>query len=66
MRGTIRFYRPTGQQQTQNNAENQLFLLRQPFHADNVAWKGPSGKNGLLFAIYDIRFTRHTPCACDS
>jgi hypothetical protein len=36
MRGAISLHRPAGQQQAQNDTENQLFLFRQAFHADNV------------------------------
>jgi len=51
MRGAIRFHRPTRQQQTQNDTENELFLPRQPFHAHNLAQKGRFGKK----SIYDLR-----------
>jgi hypothetical protein len=37
MRGTIRLHCQACQQQSQNDAENQLLLLRQPIHADNIA-----------------------------
>jgi hypothetical protein len=39
MRGAIRFHRPAGQQQAQNDTKNQLLLFREPVHGDNVAEK---------------------------
>jgi hypothetical protein len=44
MAGAIPFYRPTGQQQSQDNAENQLFLLCHPIHGNNLTGKGGFGK----------------------
>jgi hypothetical protein len=40
MRGAIRFHRPAGQQQAQDDTENQLFLFRQAVHADNITETG--------------------------
>jgi len=36
MGGSIRFDSPTGQQQTQNDTKNQLFLFRQKIHGNNL------------------------------
>ncbi len=36
MRGAIGLRRPAGQQQSQNDTENQLFLLRQANHVVNI------------------------------
>jgi hypothetical protein len=36
MGGAIRFNGPAGQQQTQNDTKNQLFLLRQAVHGRNL------------------------------
>ena len=49
MRGAIRFDRPAGQQQTQNDTENQLFLFRQAIHAANITEIRLNSNN----AIYD-------------
>jgi hypothetical protein len=45
MGGAIRFDRPAGQQQTQNDTKNQLFLFRQAVHGDKVTKSRLSGKN---------------------
>ena len=37
MGGAIRFDRPTGQQQTENDTKNQLFLFRQAIHGANCS-----------------------------
>jgi hypothetical protein len=46
----IRLDRQAGQQQTQNDTENQLFLLRQPIHLPNIAENETNSNN----AIYDL------------
>jgi len=50
MRGAVQLHRPAGQQQTQDDAENQLFLFRQVIHAANIAESAATGNN----AIYDL------------
>jgi hypothetical protein len=47
MGGSIRFNGPAGQQQTQNDTKNQLFLFRQAVHRDKVTKQMRSGKNAL-------------------
>ncbi len=46
----IRLDGQAGQQQTQNDTENQLFLLRQPIHWTNIAEIWLNGNN----TIYDL------------
>ena len=46
MRGAIQLHRPAGQQQTHDDAENQLFLFRQAIHASNLTEPGDFGKPG--------------------
>ena len=55
MGGAIRFDGPTGQQQSQNDTENQLFLFRQAVHANNITETGQTAT--IPFTIYDLRFT---------
>jgi hypothetical protein len=50
MRCAPGFHRPAGQKQAEDNTKNQLFLLCQAFHADNLAGKTPRGNN----VIYDL------------
>jgi hypothetical protein len=45
MAGAIPFHRPARQQQSQDNTENQLFLLGQPIHSGNLKEKGGFGKS---------------------
>jgi hypothetical protein len=45
MGGAIRFNRPAGQQQTQNNTENHSFLFRQAVHDSNLTKYGHFGKS---------------------
>jgi hypothetical protein len=59
MRGAIRFHRPAGQQQSQNNTQNELFLFGQVIHAGIVAENNPTA-TPTIFTIYDLRFTRQT------
>jgi len=40
----IRFDGPAGQQQSQDNTENQLFLFRQAVHGSNLTKYGSFGK----------------------
>jgi hypothetical protein len=54
MRRSPCLYRPTSQQQAQNDDEKQLLLFRQAFHEDNVAVKQADGNNLI---ICDLRFT---------
>jgi hypothetical protein len=44
MAGAIPLHRPTGQQQSQDNTENHLFLLCQPIHGSKLAEKDAFGK----------------------
>jgi len=41
----VRFNRPAGQQQTENDTENQLFLFRQAVHGNNLMVKWFFGKS---------------------
>jgi hypothetical protein len=66
MGGAIRFDGPAGQQQTQNDTENQLFLFRQAVHLNNIVENERNGNKASLFTIYDIRFTRQTVRVCES
>jgi len=50
MGGAIRFDGPAGQQQTQNDTKNQLFLFRQAVHRDKVTKPWRSGKKGVSVA----------------
>jgi hypothetical protein len=50
MGGSIRFDSPAGQQQTQNDTKNQLFLFRQKIHQGNVTKQWRSGKSGVSVA----------------
>jgi hypothetical protein len=54
MRRAPGLHRPAGQQQSQDNAEHQLFLFRQAFHMDKVT------NNRAAAIIYDLRFTIYT------
>jgi hypothetical protein len=45
MAGAIPFHGPAGQQQSQDNTENQLFLLCQPIHGSNLKEPGDFGKS---------------------
>jgi hypothetical protein len=45
MGGSIRFNGPAGQQQTQDNTENHLFLFRQKIHGNNLTESGSLGKS---------------------
>jgi len=47
MGGAICFNGPAGQQQTQNDTKNQLFLFRQAVHRDKVTKPGRHRKNGI-------------------
>jgi hypothetical protein len=49
MGGAICFNGPAGQQQTQNDTKNQLFLFRQAVHRDKVTKPGRHRNN----VIYD-------------
>jgi hypothetical protein len=55
MGGAICFNGPTGQQQSQNDTENQLFLFRQAVHANNITETRQTAT--IPFTIYDLRFT---------
>ena len=58
MRGAIHFHRPAGQQQSQNDNQKQLLLLREPVHGDNVTVFIRNRNNGVTRGIiYDLRFT---------
>jgi hypothetical protein len=48
MGGTIRFDGPAGQQQTQNDTKNQLFLFRQAVHWDKVT-KPRCHRNNVIY-----------------
>jgi hypothetical protein len=57
MRGAIRFDRPTGQEQAQNDTQNHLFLFGQAVHARQCSgklaspqWEIGSGKQRLAMA----------------
>lgn len=55
MSGAIHFYEPAGQQQSNHDTQNQLFLFRQEIHDVNVIGKsetashraGEIAKNGI-------------------
>jgi 2-keto-4-pentenoate hydratase/2-oxohepta-3-ene-1,7-dioic acid hydratase in catechol pathway len=55
MGSAIRFDGPTGQQQSQNDTENQLFLFRQAVHMNTITETGQTAT--MPFTIYDLRFT---------
>jgi len=50
MGGAIRFDGPAGQQQTQNDTKNQLFLFRQAVHGDKVTKPRRHRNNGVAVA----------------
>jgi hypothetical protein len=54
MGGAIRFDGPTGQQQSQNDTKNQLFLFRQAIHITNIAETKQTAT--IPFTIFDLRF----------
>jgi hypothetical protein len=58
MRGAIGFDGPAGQQQTEHDTENHLFLFRQEVHWPNITEINRMGNNGIYdsgFMIYDGR-----------
>ena len=49
MRGAIILHRQARHEQTDDEADDELFLLRQPVHADNVAETGATAISRVHF-----------------